>query len=375
MKAKARTGISYRMKIACLQFNPHIGKVQDNIHKADEILENALGIEDIQDKVDVLVLPELAFTGYVFDSKASIRPFLEPTTSGITTQWAQSTSRRLRCYTIVGYPELANGYRPPSRYPRASDPFSETPIEVDDEDDDRIQDYSYNACVVTSPDGEVVTNYRKTFLYVTDERWSSEGSSFGTITLTFPSTPSPKSITLALGICMDINPYRFEAPFGAYEFANHILSTGAQLAIVPMAWETKDAITDSQLQRLQKVRHNSTVNYWANRLEPLFGIQDEDDEEDEVEVNTPAETEDEDEGEGEWVKLPQGKAAQGNQKEQEKVIFVTCNRTGRENGTLFMGSSVVMTIRKKDETRSGSLEKLESLGMGEEQLMIVDVDV
>ena len=44
------------MKIACLQFDPQIGKVQDNIHKADEILGNALGIGNIQDQVDVLVL-------------------------------------------------------------------------------------------------------------------------------------------------------------------------------------------------------------------------------------------------------------------------------------------------------------------------------
>ncbi|KAK6342077.1 Carbon-nitrogen hydrolase [Orbilia blumenaviensis] len=364
------------MKIACLQFNPQIGKVQDNIHKADEILGNALGIEDIQDKVDVLVLPELAFTGYVFNSKASIRPYLERTTSGITTQWAQSTSRRLRCYTIVGYPELANEYEPPSRYPKVTDPFSETPIDPDNDDqDDNIQKYCYNACVVTSPDGEVLTNYRKRFLYATDERWASEGSQFGTTTFTFPpspSSPSERSITVALGICMDLNPYKFEAPFENYEFANHILSSGAQLAIVPMAWETKEKFTDLQWKKAAKRMHHSTVNYWTMRLEPLFGTEKP---EFEGLVKTVDRTPDGDEWE--WVYVGEDQWERVYNKPQQKLAFVTCNRSGTENGTLFVGSSVVMTITKKaaDAPRCGSLDTYQSMGMAEEGLMVVDAEI
>ncbi|KAF3923707.1 hypothetical protein ABW20_dc0103717 [Dactylellina cionopaga] len=351
------------MKIACLQLDPQLGKVQDNIHRADEILENALGIEGVQDKVDILVLPELAFT--------------------------------------VGYPELAVGYQPLSGYarrPKVYDPFSELPIDVDDDDnctdkDANIQDHSYNACVVTSPDGEVVMNYRKMFLYSTDENWASEGSSFGTLTLTFPinddssqqtsPTSSTKSITLALGICMDLNPYQFTAPFSAYEFANHVLSTGAQLAIVPMAWETKDPVNENQLKAFLKKKHDYTVRYWAMRMEPLFGyndqqeedtIADEEDDGEETGVDTPVETEGEDEEEETWVKL-QSKPKEGALREQEKVVFVTCNRAGKEAGTLFVGSSAVMTIKKKDERGVGSLESLETLGMAEEGLLIVDADL
>ncbi|RVD90273.1 uncharacterized protein DFL_001248 [Arthrobotrys flagrans] len=369
------------MKIACLQFNPQIGKVQDNIHKADEILGNSLGIEDIQDKVDVLVLPELAFTGYVFESKASIRPYLERTVSGISTQWAQQTSRKLRCYTVVGYPELANEYKPPIRYPRASDidPFSETPINYDDEDsdDDNIQNYCYNACVVTSPDGGVVTNYRKTFLYVTDELWASEGSSFGTTTFTFPTNPpassptSQKHIIVALGICMDLNPYKFEAPFRAYEFANHIISSGAQLAIVPMAWETKDFYDLSLLQTNAKVMHHSTVNYWVKRLEPLFGTDELESEEDDDDDGD----DDEEEGLREWEYVGKDKGEMEPPKEQEELVFVTCNRTGREDGTLFVGSSVIMRIKKKDVPKRGRLENYQAMGMAEEGLMVVEVDI
>lgn len=46
------------MRIACLQFAPEVGKVQENIAKANGILENA-SLDDI----DILCLPELALTG------------------------------------------------------------------------------------------------------------------------------------------------------------------------------------------------------------------------------------------------------------------------------------------------------------------------
>lgn len=48
------------MRIACLQFAPHVADVENNLSKADEILNQA-DAEDLQ--VDLLVLPELAFTG------------------------------------------------------------------------------------------------------------------------------------------------------------------------------------------------------------------------------------------------------------------------------------------------------------------------
>lgn len=47
------------MKVACLQFAPEVGKVQDNITRADSILLDA----QLPFDIDWLVLPELAFTG------------------------------------------------------------------------------------------------------------------------------------------------------------------------------------------------------------------------------------------------------------------------------------------------------------------------
>ena len=46
------------MRIACLQFNPELGKLPANVARADALLQ-AASPQDI----DLLVLPELAFTG------------------------------------------------------------------------------------------------------------------------------------------------------------------------------------------------------------------------------------------------------------------------------------------------------------------------
>ena len=50
------------MKIATLQFSPCVGDVEGNIRRADALLQQSLGKESDLD-LDLLVLPELAFTG------------------------------------------------------------------------------------------------------------------------------------------------------------------------------------------------------------------------------------------------------------------------------------------------------------------------
>ncbi|RAL58061.1 hypothetical protein DID88_009669 [Monilinia fructigena] len=88
------------MKIACLQFSPVLGDVDNNLTRADAVLAKA----NVQD-LDLLVLPELAFSGYNFKSLQHISPYLEPTTSGISSLWARTTALKHDCVVIVGYPE------------------------------------------------------------------------------------------------------------------------------------------------------------------------------------------------------------------------------------------------------------------------------
>ena len=49
------------MRIGCLQFAPQVGDVENNLNRADDIL-NRLDDADIE-ALDLLVLPELAFSG------------------------------------------------------------------------------------------------------------------------------------------------------------------------------------------------------------------------------------------------------------------------------------------------------------------------
>ena len=46
------------MRIACLQFNPELGRLPENVAHANSLLEAAS-----PQNIDLLVLPELAFTG------------------------------------------------------------------------------------------------------------------------------------------------------------------------------------------------------------------------------------------------------------------------------------------------------------------------
>lgn len=49
------------MRIGCLQFAPQVGDVDNNLNRADLVLAKA--DQDDVDSLDLLVLPELAFSG------------------------------------------------------------------------------------------------------------------------------------------------------------------------------------------------------------------------------------------------------------------------------------------------------------------------
>lgn len=51
------------MRIGCLQFSPKVGDVDNNLNRADAVLSRAN-----PDSLDLLVLPELAFSGMFVSS-------------------------------------------------------------------------------------------------------------------------------------------------------------------------------------------------------------------------------------------------------------------------------------------------------------------
>ncbi|KAJ5524662.1 Carbon-nitrogen hydrolase [Penicillium frequentans] len=283
------------MRIATLQFAPKLGDVEGNIRRANEILNRgkllSLGssrrsksnsdltatIEIERLRPDVLILPELALTGYNFPSLEAIKPFLEPAGTGRSATWARDIAKRLNCKVCIGYPEIEIGNgTDPAKY--------------------------YNSLLVVNQHGEIVHNYRKCFLYYTDETWAAEGNvERGFHELEFHSrddaqhvsgdlvgdihrsadncgdkgdgdvvgsASSNKKVATSFGICMDINPYKFEAPYTAYEFASRVLESQSQLVILSMAWLSMHS--REALAALNREPDMDTFSYWLQRFMPLL---------------------------------------------------------------------------------------------------------
>ncbi|KAM0332962.1 hypothetical protein ACHAQA_001618 [Verticillium albo-atrum] len=279
------------MRIGCLQFAPQVGDLDNNLNRADAVLSRA-NPEDL----DLLVLPELAFTGYNFQSLDHISPFLEPSGSGITSLWARTTALKFNCNVVVGYPEKVDVT---SKWPTGPE--------------------YYNSAIVVNGDGKTVGNYRKSFLYYTDETWALEGDTG------FFEGYIPGLGHTSIGICMDLNPYRFESPWSAFEFAFHILEYQSNFVIVSMAWMTRE--DGRMFSRMPNEPDMETLTYWVTRLEPLIRAENDD-----------------------------------------EIIIVFCNRTGTEDDVIYAGTSAVIGIQ------GGEVKVYGLLGRGQKELLIVDTD-
>ncbi|KAF4547176.1 Carbon-nitrogen hydrolase-like protein 1 [Elsinoe fawcettii] len=292
------------MKIAILQLAAKLGDREHNITQADTLLSTA----DLS-SLDLLVLPEMAFTGYCFPSLSSILPFLEPTSAGPSTEWAVRTARRLQCHVCVGYPE------------RSTRPGEEGK--------------NYNSLVTVSPQEEVVAHYRKSFLYYTDETWATEGEGF----LFTEIEGFGEFSKVAMGICMDINPYKFQTEWEKYEFATHCVERDAGLVVLSTAWLT--SLMPEQLLGGAGEPDFDTLNYWVARFKPVL-----------------------------------------ERMGREEVILVFANRCGLEPGTVegvtrgtdengasvvgFAGTSCVMGVK------DGELRLWNMLGRAQEGVLLVD---
>ncbi|CAF3616741.1 unnamed protein product [Fusarium graminearum] len=279
------------MRIGCLQFAPQVGDVNNNLNRADSVLSKAN-----PDDLDLLVLPELAFSGYNFKSLQDIAPFLEYSGSGITSLWARTIALKYNCVVTVGYPEKV-------------DLSAHWPANPE----------YYNSTIVVNAEGETIANYRKHFLYYTDESWALEGNQG------FFEGWIPGLGNTSIGICMDLNPYKYEAPWDAFEFAFHVLEAGSNVVIVSMAWMTREE--PRKFTRMPNEPDMDTLTYWVTRLEPLI-----------------------------------------RQDTRDEIIVVFCNRCGNEDEVLYAGTSAVIGIL------DGEVRVYGLLGRGEKELLVVDTN-
>jgi len=296
------------MKIAVVQFNPKIGQVQANIAKARDICAKLNPLS-----VDLVCLPEMIFTGYVFPTSASISPHLENPRTGPTSLFCAELASRLRCYVTAGYPERLQSH------------------EVEgstDKNNSVVERIGANSAVLYGPTGEWVGGYRKTNLFDTDKSWAKPGTGFTTFSL-----PSPLN-AVSLGICMDLNtqpPAHWKLETGPYELADYCLLKKTKLLILLNAWI--DSGTD-----MEHKHDGHTLNFWATRLRPLWAkSQSRDDSPDDLDP-----------------------------KHRDETAVVICNRSGEENGITFAGTSAALCMRRE----SGSPKLLGKMGRDEEGVQV-----
>ena len=121
-------GAEALLKVAAIQTEPHVGDKEHNNRRALELIHQAS-----DEGVDLMVLPELGNSGYIFNSRAEVAELAEPVPDGPTVHmWMQAAKER-GVYIIGGVCE-------------------------------RDEDKFFNAAAFVGPDG-FVGRYRKIHLW------------------------------------------------------------------------------------------------------------------------------------------------------------------------------------------------------------------
>ena len=92
--------LSSCLKVIIIQNNPIYKNIQQNIKNLTEMLKNY----SEKDKIDIVLFTEMALTGYFFDSKEDIEPYTSYCNKGETFEFCSNISKKLKCYTFLGYP-------------------------------------------------------------------------------------------------------------------------------------------------------------------------------------------------------------------------------------------------------------------------------
>ena len=143
------------MRIALVQNSPRFGKKEENILRLFSLID--------QEKADVYVLPELAYTGYQFISKKEVEELADSLDSLSVRRFKDKAHQR-GSVIIFGFPE------------RAEEGF-------------------YNSSLAVLPDGQTVL-YRKTHLFYKEKLYFLPGNT-GFSVFTY------KELRIGLAICFD----------------------------------------------------------------------------------------------------------------------------------------------------------------------------
>ena len=134
------------MRVGLLQFAPRHGDVRANLDHIARALSNI--------QADLIVLPELCTTGYLFASRPEIARLAEPVPNGPTCEAMAKLSRDTKCVIVWGMAELSDrGHRGQTAGQRI-----------------------FNSAVMVSPQGEFHV-YHKAHLFVDEKDLFDPGDS------------------------------------------------------------------------------------------------------------------------------------------------------------------------------------------------------
>src|SRR6266581_5675113 len=173
-----------RYRVAAIQYEPILGEKERNVRDLLRLVEEAA-----QHGARLIVLPEMATTGYCWASRTEIAPHVEPI-PGPTADRFQRLASTCDCYIALGLPEV-----------------------------DLTTNVYYNSLALIGPEG-IIGTYRKIHSYISEPRWARDGD------LGWPVWETPLGRLGAL-ICMD-------AEF--FESARILALRGADVLLFPTNW-------------------------------------------------------------------------------------------------------------------------------------------
>ncbi|MCK9328671.1 MAG: hypothetical protein PHY08_01950 [Candidatus Cloacimonetes bacterium] len=144
-------------KIGLCQFKPTLLNRNDNIDKMIKLVDKV--------EADLIIFPELATSGYVFNSRDEVLTVAEDFERGETTLTFKELSKKNNCSYVIGFPEISNG---------------------------RL----FNSSMLINPDGTIHL-YRKIHLFNEEKRWFEDGN------LGFIVAKAKNNINIGLMICFD----------------------------------------------------------------------------------------------------------------------------------------------------------------------------
>ncbi|KAG6831030.1 hypothetical protein H0H87_006519 [Tephrocybe sp. NHM501043] len=435
------------LRIAVVQLRPKIGQVKTNIERARELCFKLQ-----PHTIDLLCFPEMAFTGYVFDSAAAIFPYLEEPRTGPSSLFCQEVAKYLGCYVAGGYPERLSDEERLAQ-PKTSEaqisvvPKDALPVEgMEIPPSDNISEHlpsasisavipqikhrnvvGANSAIIYSPEGEWIGGYRKTNLFKTDETWAKAGTGFKSFSLPLSPTPldsieaARPPLNMTIGICMDLNPQppnNWKSVDGPFEIAEHCIENRSRLLVMLNAWlfsnlnengetttvsaggggsdteeldeaktEGNDAMDEEkELGRVAEEDEGTidpdedepdwyTLRYWTARLEPLWRRDLRRRGSNETIMSNSSNVSDRgsDKPKGEEQGVVEAVEEEEEEEEEDKAphetIVVVCNRSGKENGETFAGSSAIFSMR----SGSGRPRLLDMMGKDEEGVRVWNI--